>query len=111
TIRPLLPLSLACAGAYLGRALARLLDWPGLYRWRELVGRPAAFRFGALALTVLLIALVQAQLRHLFTRPGEVLTAAEFGKRVLVTSVAKPLVFLVAHVVWYGPLVLVTAFL
>ncbi len=109
-IKPLLPLSMACSGAYVFFGLKGLLDDRRLYDWREYLSLGALVRAGVLAAAFLLLCFVQFRLRYLWARPGDVLTADEFFKMVMVTSIAKPFLFLVAHVVWYGPIILAMVF-
>ncbi len=110
-IVPLLPLSVACAGLYLYFGLAGLLNDRRLFDLRAGLTRRALARVGVLAAVYLGIQVGYLQLRYLFPRPGEVMNAAHFLELVLISGVAKPLLFLVAHAAWYGPLILAAALL
>jgi hypothetical protein len=103
-----LPLSVACLGLFLYRAVRDLLDGPALTRWREVVSPGFLGRVATLAATFALLAACYRALAPYFTRPD--MPASNFLRvfveSIFAWSVAKPLVFLLAQVVYYGPAII-----
>jgi len=103
------PVAAALVSAYLAAAAWWLVDGDVLARLRRVFGQSrwqgAAAALGLMAVVALLHALV-------FVPNGAPnYTAKHFLCEVLVRSVAKPGIFLVAHVVYFGPIVLAAIFL
>ena len=92
---------------------APLLDVTSFRYWRSYVSVSQVGPFLALGCLVVLIKLAYRQLDTVFVRPGPGPFADDpifFLRCVLTSGVTKPLVFLVAHVIWYGPVVLGACF-
>ena len=109
----LLPLSLVGLSVFVFLALRPLLDVTSFRYWRSYVSVSQVGRFLALGCLVVLIKLAYRQLDTVFVRPGPGPFADDpifFLRCVLTSGVTKPLVFLVAHVIWYGPVVLGACF-
>jgi hypothetical protein len=110
-IEALLAVSMVFSGLYLFFSLRSLLDDGRLFDWREYLTRGFLTRVVVLALALVGASLVYDQLDRLFTWPGKLLGAGTFFKLVLITSIAKPGLFAVAHVIWYGPILLAAVLL
>ncbi len=108
-IHALHPLSIACSCAYLFFVLKDLLDSRGLYDWRNYLSRGTPWRLAAVGALFGCTVLAKLWLARWFTKPGEVLTPLLLLKMIFITSIAKPFLFLVAHVIWYGPIILAMA--
>jgi len=98
------PAAAACVAAYLAAAAWWLLDLDGLARPRRVLAQ-ARWQGAAAALALIsVVALVRAVV---FVPNGAPeFTAKHFLCETLVKSVAKPGIFLVAHIVYFGPIVL-----
>ncbi len=105
----LVPLAAMLLCAYLAAAAWWLMDHDAVARLRHVFNqsRPQA------ALTALSLAAAVVLLRATVFVPSGApgYTLKQFLCAILVSSVAKPGVFLVAHVVYFGPIVLATVFL
>lgn len=98
------PAAAACVAAYLGVAAWRLLDLDGLARPGRVL---AQVRWQGAAAALGLMAAVMLLRAFVFVPNGAPeFTAKHFLCETLVKSVAKPGIFLVAHVVYFGPVVL-----
>jgi len=110
-VKSALAISLVCLAAFLYHFFRPLFDFGALYDWRTYIDWRAAVGCVLVVATVKITKEIFHPIEHLFPSPYLPLTPLDFIRRILVTSVAKPLLFGVGHVVWYGPVILIAAFL
>ncbi len=93
-------LGLAIAVIFTFVVLLNVIDWQRLADWRNM----ASARFAINAATVaLLLGLIKFGIGCLASRPAS-FSGALYGLSVALAAVAKPGIFLVAHAIYYGPL-------
>lgn len=104
----LLPLSCALAAAYIYFALAPLFARDQLAFDRlALMGFVA--RLAVVALAFAALSQVDVRLRELYPAPHVFSGVSGFVRSVIYHGVSKPLLFVVEHVNWFGPLVVIAA--
>jgi hypothetical protein len=105
--RPALLLSLLVSLTYLGLGSFPLLNSSRLYDLRWLLSKRHLLSAGSVIAAMLAVATVQRQL----SRPAAFAPTIVLLRQTAYASVARPGIFLVAHVAFYGPMFLVTIFL
>jgi hypothetical protein len=107
-IRRLLPLSAALLGVYIFAVLAPLLNIRRLFVW-QFPGRGFGTRLVVLGMAFVPVWLARKWIDPLFTGPEMWITPLSLLKALLIGAVSKPLIFVVAHFAWFGPVVAVAA--
>ena len=110
-LHPWLPASIALMGGYLFAATRPLLDDAALLNWRTYCNHRTALGLLLVAASIAAVNLLYRPLAPLFPSPYPPATPLDFAKRVIVAAVAKPLVFALAHAVWFGPVIVVAVLL
>ena len=104
----LLPLSLVIVAAYLFFAIRRLIDWPPLYRWRNVFASVQFLR--CLAFVAIWVIAGAMRTSIVSAPPHSLVTSLSLlvwstGANVPMRSVVMPGIFLAAHFGFFGPLV------
>jgi hypothetical protein len=110
-IRSLLPLSIALSGAFLVSGFAPLLSGRILTDWRPYLSGGWLVRVMAVAAMWAVVEVIQSRVDLLYLKPSPFRGGARgFVRAILLFAASKPLIFLVAHLAWFGPVVALGAY-
>jgi hypothetical protein len=105
-IRPLAPLSIALVGIFLTVGFSSLIAGLTLTDWRQFTPAGGVGRVVAVAVIWMAVEAVQSRLDPLYPKPSPFRGGAwDLIRAILLFAASKPLIFLVAHLAWFGPVV------